>query len=99
MRAVGKVTSKLQVTLPKAIADRLNIRPGDELAWSASGSTIHAVPVRQAAAQSVEDRLKSFDEATARQRVRNRRRKAGRRSAPRGWTREDLYSPPRGRTR
>jgi bifunctional DNA-binding transcriptional regulator/antitoxin component of YhaV-PrlF toxin-antitoxin module len=29
---MSKVTSKLQVTLPKAIADRYSIAPGDEIA-------------------------------------------------------------------
>ena len=28
---MAKVTSKLQVTVPKAIADRFGIRPGDEI--------------------------------------------------------------------
>jgi AbrB family looped-hinge helix DNA binding protein len=28
---MAKVTSKLQVTIPKAIADRYRIRPGDEI--------------------------------------------------------------------
>jgi AbrB family looped-hinge helix DNA binding protein len=28
---MGKVTSKLQVTVPKAIAQRYGIRPGDEI--------------------------------------------------------------------
>jgi AbrB family looped-hinge helix DNA binding protein len=34
---VGKVTSKLRVTVPKAIADRYDIRPGDELEWVPAG--------------------------------------------------------------
>ena len=34
---MSKVTSKLQVTLPKTIADRYGIQPGDEIEWSAAG--------------------------------------------------------------
>ena len=30
---MSKVTSKLQVTLPKAIAQAHGIRPGDEIEW------------------------------------------------------------------
>jgi AbrB family looped-hinge helix DNA binding protein len=95
---VTKVTSKLQITLPKAIADRLRIRPGDRLAWTVSGSAIQAVPVRDAGASagSADARLKRFDEATRRH---AKRRAAPRRASGRGWTREDLYAPHRGRAR
>lgn len=96
---VAKVTSKLQVTLPKAIADRLNIRPGDEIEWTASGSAIQAAPVRGRAGDSIRERLKRFDEATARQKARERGGRRRPRSADRGWTRADLYTLPRGRTR
>ena len=30
---MAKVTSKLQVTLPKALADQYGIEPGDEIGW------------------------------------------------------------------
>lgn len=87
------MTSKLQVTVPKAVAERFGIKPGDEIAWEAAGRLIHVippgVPPRRA---SVEDRLKAFDEATARQR---RRRREGRRAGGvtrRGWQREELYT-------
>jgi len=43
-RITSKVTSKLQVTLPKALADAYGIRPGDEIAWVPSGSTVTVVP-------------------------------------------------------
>jgi AbrB family looped-hinge helix DNA binding protein len=39
-----KVTSKYQVTVPKAIADRYSIRPGDEIEWIAAGDAIRVVP-------------------------------------------------------
>jgi AbrB family looped-hinge helix DNA binding protein len=34
-----KVTSKLQLTVPKAIADQYGIRPGDELQWIPAGES------------------------------------------------------------
>ena len=38
------VTSKLQLTVPKAIADQFGIRPGDHLEWVAAGEAIHVIP-------------------------------------------------------
>jgi len=97
---MAKVTSKLQVTVPKAVADRFGIRPGDEIAWAVEGDSIRVRRVDQRRPLSVEERLATFDAATRRQRQRNRawRRTAGS-QAPRdrGWTREELYT--RGRAR
>jgi len=95
---MAKVTSKLQVTVPKAIADMYRIRPGDEIEWVAAGDVIRVVPGRQPTAfDNREVRLRLFDRATERQ----QRSKTGALAAPkppkdRGWTREDLYR--RGRT-
>ncbi|HXH84390.1 MAG TPA: AbrB/MazE/SpoVT family DNA-binding domain-containing protein [Candidatus Tectomicrobia bacterium] len=90
---MAKVTSKLQVTIPKAIAERFGIKPGDEIQWIASGDTIRVVPPnRTTQPLDLETRLKLFDAATARQRQRQRRRgSSGRSPRTRGWTREDLY--------
>ena len=41
---MAKVTSKLQLTVPKAIADRYGIRPGDELDWVPAGDAIRVIP-------------------------------------------------------
>ena len=94
---MAKVTSKLQVTVPKAIADRFGIRPGDDIEWRAEGNAIRVLPRKgEDASLDQEARLRSFDEATARQEPRNR---VGRRSrgAERGWTREELYDRARPR--
>ena len=94
---MAKVTSKLQVTLPKALAERHAIRPGDEIAWESAGDVIRVVPGARRSTLDRDARLRLFDESTVRQRRRNRvvvRPAAG---APRGWSREDLYS--RGRAR
>jgi bifunctional DNA-binding transcriptional regulator/antitoxin component of YhaV-PrlF toxin-antitoxin module len=92
------VTSKLQVTLPKALATQYRIRPGDDILWVASGDAIRVIPARAEvkARDSAALRLKLFDQATERLRLRNRKRRS---KAPsdRGWTREELYD--RGRAR
>jgi len=93
---MAKVTSKYQVTVPKAIADEFNIRPGDEIEWVAAGEVIRVIPPsKRAVVDDRESRLRLFDQATERL----RRRSAGaakKRVRDRGWRREDLYT--RGRS-
>jgi len=86
------VTSKLQVTVPKALAERFRIRPGDEIAWEAGSDSIRIVPARELRPLTSAERLALFDRASERQR---RRRARPARSADRGWTREELHE--RGR--
>jgi bifunctional DNA-binding transcriptional regulator/antitoxin component of YhaV-PrlF toxin-antitoxin module len=98
---MAKVTSKLQLTLPKVIAERYKIRPGDDLDWLPAGEAIRVV--KRAAAESagpatLRERLQLFDQATARQRRRQAgsgKRRPGLSSQgsqkDRGWTREELY--------
>ena len=93
-----KVTSKLQVTVPKAIADQYGIRPGDTIAWVAAGDAIRVLPgVQSQGCPDLAQRLRLFDQATERQRQREAARPSP--SPPvdsgRGWRREDLYE--RGR--
>ena len=91
------MTSKYQVTLPKVIADQYQIQPGDDIDWVAAGDVIRVIPPsKQAADDSVESRLRLFDQTTERIRKRSSNRKRSGRKE-RGWTREDLYT--RGRTR
>ena len=90
---MSKVTSKLQVTVPKAIADRYRIRPGDEIEWAPAGDAIRVIPRKRS--KPVNDRtarLKLFDAATRRIR---RRKWKGPGPKDRGWTRAELYE--RGR--
>jgi len=88
---VARVTSKRQVTLPKALADAHGIRPGDEIEFVSAGDSIR-VEVREARRRrpSVEARLRSFDASRERQ-----RRREGENPRPdmggRDCTREDLY--------
>jgi len=104
---MAKVTSKLQLTLPKAIADQYRIRPGDDLDWLPAGEAIRVVKRDAEAARpatvaaTIKERLLLFDQATARQRKRQagsgtRQPAAGSQSSRsqcqgRGWTREELY--------
>ena len=85
---MSKVTSKLQVTIPKRVADHYGIRPGDEIEWQEAGDTIRVQPVGKTTDhQDVEFRLKLFDSATRRQRRRQRGRVARKPPRDRGWQR------------
>ena len=90
------MTSKLQLTLPKAIADQYGIRAGDDLQWVPAGETIRVIPAdkkKSEEALSRQARLELFDQATQRQQRREATlRKQASASAPdRNWKREDLY--------
>lgn len=95
-----KVTSKLQLTVPKAIADQYGIRPGDELEWIPAGETIRVIPRRRGEkfeqGLSLEERLRLFDAAMERQEMRNKEYKESGgisyEGKDRGWKRADLYS-------
>ena len=105
---MAKVTSKLQLTVPKVIADQYEIKPGDELEWIPAGDAIRVVHSKAVKRQgrSREERLALFDQATRRQRRRETSPSADELPAQagwkpheiaRGWRREDLYT--RGRSR
>jgi AbrB family looped-hinge helix DNA binding protein len=100
---MSKVTSKLQVTLPKAVAKQLGIKPGDQIDWEIAGDQLRVSPHVKKSRENVDDRkerLRLFDQATRRQRKREMNihpaliRAA---SSGRGWIREELYS--RGKDR
>jgi AbrB family looped-hinge helix DNA binding protein len=105
VRIMPKVTSKLQLTVPKAIADQYGIRPGDELEWIPAGESIRVQLVRRKAKAghdfTTEERLALFDAGTKRidklqaEELKKNRGKAVTRKN-RGWTREDLYNDERG---
>ena len=91
------MTSKLQVTIPKALAERYGVQAGDEIAWEPAGDVIRVVPSGRKTAPDREARLRFFDQATVRQRRRKAPLSGTAGEASRGWTREELYE--RGRTR
>ena len=89
---MAKVTSKLQVTLPKAIADRFGIRPGDEIEFMPGEDSLRILLSPEVPQYGVEDRLRLFDQATQRQREREKKRtRVADAATDRGWTREELY--------
>ena len=96
-----KVTSKLQLTVPKRIADQYGIRPGDELEWIPAGDSIRVELARRkakAAELTVKERLALFDantkwldELQASQLTAKSAKPMHITRENRGWTREDLY--------
>ena len=87
---MSKVTTKLQVTIPKTIAAQYGIAPGTEVEWQPAGDAIRVAPsdCRAMRGLPVEERLRLFDAATERQRL----RESGQSRQPRDWTRADLYT-------
>jgi bifunctional DNA-binding transcriptional regulator/antitoxin component of YhaV-PrlF toxin-antitoxin module len=88
---MARVTSKLQVTIPKVIAQRYGITPGEEIDWLPAGDAIRVVP--RAGRLERPDRVRRlalFDAATERQRLRDESSESLA-STDRGWRREDLY--------
>jgi AbrB family looped-hinge helix DNA binding protein len=92
---MGKVSSKYQVSIPKALADQLGVRPGDEVEWEVAGDELRVRPARAKKPLSVEERLKMFRESMKRVAALQKRRGL---KGSRDWTREDLYYD-RGRNR
>src|ERR1700678_647401 len=102
-----KVTSKLQLTVPKAIADQYGIRPGNELEWIPAGESIRVELVRRKAKSgqelTTEERLELFDANTKwldelqAEQLKDANAKGTHITREnRGWTREELYNDDRG---
>ena len=92
---MAKVTSKLQVTIPKAIAGEYGIEPGDEIEFQAAGDVIRVLPPRRrhGVRLSLDERLRLFDRSTARQEEHQKGMQLRAETpAERGWRREDLYA-------
>jgi len=101
------VTSKLQLTVPKKIADQYGIRPGDDLEWVPAGESIRVELVRRKAKAGHElttkERLALFDANTKwldelqADQLKEAKAKGTRLAREtRGWTREELYNDDRG---
>lgn len=88
---MSKVTTKLQVTIPKDIAQAYGIRPGSEIRWAAAGDAIRVEMAEMQPSPTLEKRLRLFDQMRKRiDRLPPAKRAA--RAKGRGWTREDLYA-------
>jgi AbrB family looped-hinge helix DNA binding protein len=87
-----KVTRKLQITLPKRMAEAVGIGPGDEVEFAVAGEGLRLAPRAAAAGElSTAERLRLFREATARQALRNAAIGAVAAESDRGWRRDELY--------
>jgi AbrB family looped-hinge helix DNA binding protein len=96
-----KVTSKLQLTVPKKIADQYGIRPGDELEWVPAGESIRVELIRKTRSRhklTSRERLALFDantkwidELQAEELKAASANQARITRENRGWTREELY--------
>ncbi len=89
---MARVTNKFQVTVPKALADQVGIRPGDEIELVPGDRSLKIVLPAERTQYSVEDRLRLFDLATQRQRDREKQGAQTASGSDRGWRREDLYT-------
>jgi AbrB family looped-hinge helix DNA binding protein len=93
---MAKVTSKLQITIPKRIAEQYGIKPGDELEFVPRVGGIQLVPAGFVSQPklSPEERQRLFDESTAyadkRAEALGIEPKAD--ESERDWTREELYT-------
>ena len=90
---MAKITSKLQVTVPKVIAVKYGIQPGDDVEFQAAGESIRLVLKGYSLSSplTLQQRLQLFDEATARQQARQNSPAKVDSAGARGWSREELY--------
>ena len=95
---MAKVTSKLQITVPKRLAAEVGIRPGDDIDWALSGHSLRVTPAAgRRGALDHASRLRLFDDATERQRRRQQDMDDAPPQGDRGWSREELYDRDRAR--
>lgn len=93
VRNMSKVTAKLQVTIPKAVADKYGIRPGSEIRWLAAGDGVRVELSEKVSRPGLplQKRLALFDRMTKRlEKLPPVRSVAD--SESRGWTRVSLYT-------
>jgi AbrB family looped-hinge helix DNA binding protein len=91
---MSRVTSKLQVTIPKRVAEACGVRPGSEVVFEPAGDVIRlrvAGDGRRGEAVVVARRLAAFDAAISRQRERDKKRPPEQEGRGRGWTPDELY--------
>ena len=89
---MSRLTSKYQLTIPKAVAEEVGLKPGDEVDCEPAGEIVRVRPRQRALARSrsVTERLIFFDLATERQRHRDYAQTPSA-ETNRCWTRDDLY--------
>ena len=95
----SKVTSKLQVTIPKAIADWFGIRPGGTIVWEVAGGGLRVTSPGRARRLEAAERERLFRESIRASRAAEGAAIRPAATAKRGWTRDDLYEDRGGRSR
>src|ERR1700740_1579705 len=89
---MSKVTSKNQVSIPKAVAERHGIRPGTELEFVSIGDAIRVTKKTGRKHQvSSKERLQLFRQIWERIQAKGRPAKTGS-SKERDWSRDELYA-------
>ncbi|HEY0789785.1 MAG TPA: AbrB/MazE/SpoVT family DNA-binding domain-containing protein [Chthoniobacterales bacterium] len=88
---MAKVTSKLQITVPKAVADAHALRTGSEVQFESAVDCIRLVVGKERPGLSREEKLRLLRESRERQNARNARWNSVQTPADRGWKREDLH--------
>jgi bifunctional DNA-binding transcriptional regulator/antitoxin component of YhaV-PrlF toxin-antitoxin module len=93
---MAKVTRKLQLTIPRVVADQYGIRAGDEVEFAPSGSFIRMVPpsLRRSHLTTAE-KVRLFRQLLERHRNQRQHQSRVRQAktqveGERGWKREDL---------
>jgi AbrB family looped-hinge helix DNA binding protein len=89
---MAKLTAKYQLTLPKAVAQRAGLKPGDDVDCESADEIVRIRRKAKSRMQpySKTDRLILFDLATERQ-TRRQRSSPVADGISRGWTRDELY--------
>ncbi len=85
------MTSKLQVTLPKAIADFHRIQPGTEIQFESAIDCIRIFVGQSRGTLPLEEKLRLLGIARTRQQLRNKNFHRKAKPVRRGWKRDDLY--------
>lgn len=91
---MAKVTSKLQLTLPRKLAEQYGIRPGDEVQFRSGGNIIHLIPAGRVVHDelSPQERLRIFEDTNRRVKEAQKHLKLPPQPPKnRGWTREELH--------
>jgi bifunctional DNA-binding transcriptional regulator/antitoxin component of YhaV-PrlF toxin-antitoxin module len=89
---MAKLTGKYQLTLPKAVAQRAGLKPGDDVDCESSDEMVRIKRKAKSTMRpySKTDRLVLFDLATERQ-AHRQRSSPGADEITRGWARDELY--------
>jgi AbrB family looped-hinge helix DNA binding protein len=87
---MSRITSKLQVTIPKHLAELFGLSPGDEIQWIPDAGTLRVLLPGSRSALTLEERLAHFDLASGQIR-RGATAAPGNELRDRGWSREELH--------